>query len=102
MRSNWIHDLDAMLALPVDHFVPGHFEVGNRASATRFRDYMADLYAQVARLQASGASAATIRNRINMTKYSEFRQYPQFQATFADNAETIYTQLQNSAMPAKP
>ena len=30
---------------------------------------------------------------IHMGKYSDFRQYPQFQATFADNAETIDQQL---------
>jgi glyoxylase-like metal-dependent hydrolase (beta-lactamase superfamily II) len=94
--SNWIRALDAMLALPVDHFVPGHFEVGTRATMTRYRDYLADLYAQVEKLKLSGATAAEVRERIDVKKYSDFRQYPQFQATFADNAEAIYRQLQGS------
>lgn len=29
-----------------------------------------------------------------MEKYADFRQYPKYQATFADNARTIYQQLQ--------
>lgn len=91
--SNWIQALDSMLRLPVDYFVPGHFDVGTPATLTRFRDYLAELYAQVEKLLHSGVSAAEVRGRIDMKKYADFRQYPQFRATFADNAETIYQQL---------
>jgi len=94
--SNWIQALNSMLRLPVDYFVPGHFDVGTPATLTRFRDYLAELYAQVEKLQRSGVSAADVRTRINMKKYVDFRQYPQFHATFADNAETIYQQLSGS------
>lgn len=94
--SNWIRALDAMLALKPDHFVPGHFEVGTPAKLTRFRNYMAELYAQVDKLKQSGATSAEVRARIDMKKYSDFRQYPQFGATFADNAEAIYQQLVGS------
>jgi hypothetical protein len=34
-----------------------------------------------------------VRQQIHMEKYSDFRQYPQYEATFGDNAETIYRQL---------
>jgi cyclase len=91
--ANWIRTLDAILALPADHFVPGHFEVGTREVFTRFRDYLADIYAQVERLYRSGATVAQVRLQIDMQKYADFRQYPQFHATFADNAESIYHQL---------
>jgi cyclase len=91
--ANWIRTLDAILALPADHFVPGHFEVGTREVFTRFRDYLADLYAQVEHLYRSGATVAQVRLQIDMQKYADFRQYPQFHATFADNAESIYHQL---------
>ena len=94
--SNWIQALDAMLHLPVDRFVPGHFEVGTRATLTRFRDYLAELYSQVEKLQRSGVAAAEVRERIDMKKYIDFRQYPQFHATFAENAEAIYQQLVGS------
>lgn len=99
--SNWVRDLDSMLALPADHFVPGHFELGNRVTVSRFRDYMGDLYEQVKRLQSSGADAATIREKIDMKKYSDFRQFPQFRATFGDNAEAIYRQLQIATTPVQ-
>ena len=91
--ANWIKALDAMLALPADHFVPGHFELGTRETITRFRDYMADLKAQVDKLSESGATAKQVRERIDMQKYKDFRQFPQFHATFADNAEAMYRQL---------
>jgi cyclase len=90
---NWIRTLDAMLALPADHFVPGHFELGTRETITRFRNYMVDLKAQVDRLNESGATAEQVRAQINMDKYKDFRQFPQFHATFADNAEAMYRQL---------
>lgn len=91
--ANWIRTLDSILTLPADHFVPGHFEVGSRLSFTQFRDYLADLYGQVQRLSSSGATVEQVKQQIDMKKYAQFRQYPQFQATFADNAETIYRQL---------
>jgi cyclase len=94
--SAWIRALDAMLGLEADHFVPGHFEVGTRATMTRFRDYLAELYDQVRKLRLSGVAAAAVREHINMKKYADFRQYPQFHATFADNAEAIYQQLGGS------
>jgi cyclase len=93
--ANWIRTLDAILALPADHFVPGHFEVGSREDFTRFRDYLSDLYGQVDRLFHSGAPVAQVRQQVDMRKYADFRQYPQFQATFADNAESIYHQLEH-------
>ena len=92
--ANWIRTLDVILALPADHFVPGHFEVGTRETFTRFRDYLADLYAQVDRLHRAGDSVEQVRQQIDMKKYADFRQYPQFEATFADNAESIYHQLE--------
>jgi cyclase len=91
--KNWIRTLDSILTLPADHFVPGHFEVGSRMTFTHFRDYLADLYGQVERLRSSGATLEQVKQQIDMKKYADFRQYPQFQATFADNAETIYRQL---------
>jgi cyclase len=94
--DNWVHALDAILALPAEHFVPGHFEVGTRSTVQRFRDYLRDLDLQVAKLYRSGASVDEIRQRIDMSKYKGFRQFPQFHATFADNAEAIYYQLRHS------
>jgi cyclase len=92
--ANWIRTLNTISELPADHFVPGHFEVASRDTFVLFRDYLADLYGQVQRLHSSGATLEQVKQRIDMTKYAHFRQYPRFQATFADNAESIYRQLE--------
>jgi cyclase len=91
--KSWIEALDGVLDLPVDSVVPGHFELGAKAELRRFRNYLNDLYEQVRVLYREGASVEQVRQQIHMEQYQDFRQYPQFEATFADNAATIYQQL---------
>ena len=98
--EHWIEDLNTILTLRADHFVPGHFAVGTRETIQRFRDYMADLYKQVEALSKEGESEEQVRQKIQMRKYADFRQYPKYEATFADNAASIYRQL-HSAKPAQ-
>jgi len=93
--ENWIHALDQVLAKPLLAVVPGHFDLATRVELQRFRDYLNDLYGQVRALYKKGAKAEDVRHGIHMEKYKDFRQYPQFDATFADNAEVIYHQLQH-------
>jgi cyclase len=92
--ENWIKALDQTLTLPVNKVVPGHFELGTRADLQRFRDYLSDLFNQVRSLHGHGVKEQDAVRQIHMEKYSDFRQYPKYQATFADNAEVIYQQLQ--------
>ncbi len=94
--AHWIQDLDQILALPADHFVPGHFEVGTRQTVQRFRNYMADLDAQVVQLAQAGATEAEVRQKIQLPQYQDFRQYPKYQATFGDNAVAILSQIRSS------
>ncbi len=92
--KSWIHALDQVLDLPVDSIVPGHFELAGKPELRRFRDYLNDLYIQVQRLYDKHATVEAVRRSIQMEKYRDFRQYPKYEATFADNAATIYHQLQ--------
>jgi cyclase len=94
--AHWIQDLDQILALPADHFVPGHFEVGTRQTIQRFRDYLADLDAQVVKLAAAGASEEEVRQKIQLPQFSDLRQYPKYEATFGDNAAAILKQIRAS------
>ncbi len=94
--SHWIQDLDQILALPADHFVPGHFEVGTRQTVQRFRDYMNDLNTQVVALAKTGATEKEIREKIQLPKYADFRQYAKYEATFGDNAAAILKQIRTS------
>jgi cyclase len=91
--ENWIHALDQVLQLPIESAVPGHFEVGTRADLQRFRHYLNDLYQQVRVMKQKGETLDQVRLNIHMEKYSDFRQYPKYEATFVDNAATIYKQL---------
>jgi cyclase len=93
--ANWIDAIDHVLSLPVEKAVPGHFAVGTRSDLQRFHDYLSDLYQQVSSLKRKGESADQVRQDIRMEKYSDFHQYPQYHATFSDNATTVYGQLES-------
>jgi hypothetical protein len=54
---------------------------------------LADLRDQVQRFVDEGASLEDVRRGINMEDYSDFAQFPQYRATFADNAEVIYREI---------
>jgi cyclase len=92
--DNWIQALDRALELPLENVVPGHFDLATKSDLKRFRDYMNDLYQQVNTLKQKGETLEQVRRDIHMEKYSDFRQYPKYEATFGDNAATIYHQLQ--------
>lgn len=92
--ESWIHALDHVLELPLEHVVPGHFELATKSDLKRFRDYLNDLYEQVRALKQRNETLEQVRHDVHMEKYSDFRQYPKYEATFADNAAVIYQQLQ--------
>lgn len=93
--ENWIRALDHMLTLPVAHVVPGHFEAATPAELKRFRDYLAALRDQVATMYGDGMSLQQVKQRISLPQFKDFRQFPKYEATFADNAEAYYRQLQH-------
>lgn len=92
--ESWIHALDQVLELPLEHVVPGHFELATKSELKRFRDYLNDLYEQVRALKQKNETIEQVRHDIHMEKYSDFRQYTKYEATFADNAAVIYQQIQ--------
>lgn len=92
--ENWIKALDQVLARPLDKVVPGHFELGTKVDLQRFRDYLSDLFTQIRRLYQRGVREQDAFRQLHMEKYSDFRQFPKYHATFADNAEVIYQQLE--------
>jgi cyclase len=93
--AHWIQDLDQILALPAEHFVPGHFEIGTRQTVQHFRNYLADLDAQVVQLAQAGATEEQVRQKIQLPQYLDLRQYPTYHATFGDNAAAILTQIRS-------
>jgi len=91
--ENWIAALDQMLALPLERVVPGHFELATKTGLQHFRDYLADLRDQVARMHANGLSLDRVQKLLVLKDYKSFRQFPQYEATFKDNAAAYYKQL---------
>lgn len=96
--ENWINALDHMILFPLEHVVPGHFALAGWIELQRFRDYLASLQSQVARMHAEGLPLEQIQQRLNMRAYQGIRQFPQFEATFADNAAAYYRQLERRAL----
>jgi hypothetical protein len=99
--ENWIRALDHMLTLPLAHVVPGHFEAATPAELKRFRDYLAALRDQVASMYRNGLSLQQVKQRISLPQFKNFRQFPKYEATFADNAGAYYYQL-GQRSKAKP
>jgi cyclase len=92
--ENWIVALDQMLQLPVEHVVPGHFELATKNQLRHFRDYLAELRDQVQRLRGQGLTLPQVQKQLDLHLYSSFRQFPQYEATFKDNAAAYYNQLE--------
>jgi cyclase len=93
--ENWIRALDQMLALPVEHVVPGHFELATKNELQHFRNYLADLRDQVKRMRNKGLSLEQVQKALALSAYKDLRQFPQYEATFKDNAAAYYKQLES-------
>jgi len=92
--ENWVSALDHILALPVEHVVPGHFAVAERNDLRHFRDYLAALRDQVAGMVRQGKTLEQVKAGLDLRQFTGLRQFPQYEATFADNAAAYYRQLQ--------
>jgi glyoxylase-like metal-dependent hydrolase (beta-lactamase superfamily II) len=92
--ENWIRALDHMLELPVEHIVPGHFELATKAELQSFRNYLAALRDQVARMHEEGKTLDQVEKALDLSAYQGFRQFPSYEATFKDNAAAYYEQLE--------
>lgn len=99
--ENWVRALDHMLELPVEHIVPGHFELATKAEMQTFRNYLADLRDQVARMHAEGKTLEQVQQALNLSAYKGLRQFPNYEATFEDNAAAYYVQLEKRAARKK-
>jgi cyclase len=97
--ENWVVALDQILALPIEHIVPGHFELATKDELRRFRNYLADLRDQVARMHLNGIALERVQKQLELKQYKDFRQFPQYEATFVDNAAAYYKQLDKRRTP---
>ncbi|MGC2694663.1 MAG: MBL fold metallo-hydrolase [Candidatus Angelobacter sp.] len=99
--ENWIGALDHIMALPVENIVPGHFALATKKELSLFRSYLAGLRDQVGRMYRNGLSLEETKKRLAMKNFAELRQFPQYEATFADNAASYYHQLEKRNAPRR-
>lgn len=95
--ENWIAALDQILTLPVEHVVPGHFALATKSELQHFRDYLAELRQQVGQMSSHGFTLERVKKALELSAFNDLRQFPQYEATFADNATAYYRQLQAKA-----
>jgi hypothetical protein len=88
--------------LPVEHVVPGHFELATKNELQHFRNYLADLRDQVKRMHSHGLSLDQIQKQLSLMPYKDLRQFPQYEATFKDNAAAYYKQLESRKPQRSP
>lgn len=91
--ENWIAALESMLSLPLEHVVPGHFELATKVELNHFHDYLNVLGKQVREMRGKGMSAEEVKKNLALPEFKSLRQFPKYEATFADNAEAYYGQL---------
>ena len=72
---------------------PDILQLATKVELGRFRDYLTELGKQVRDMRARGMSLQEIKKGISLPQFSGFRQFPNYEATFADNAEAYYNQL---------
>jgi len=99
--ENWIAALDQILFLPVDYIVPGHFALATKKELARFRNYLVELKRQVVSMYRSGFSVEEMKKNLSMKDFADMRQFPQYEATFADNAAAYYHQLEQRNAPRR-
>jgi cyclase len=97
--ESWIAALNQILFMPVEHVIPGHFGLATKKELGHFRDYLAQLRKQVARMYRNGASLEEVKKSIALADFADLRQFPQYEATFADNAAAYYHQLEARNAP---
>jgi cyclase len=69
--KNWIHTLDEILALDVEHFVPGHGDLMTLRDVTALRSAMLRFYSGVEKGFQSGRSEGEIRKSLDLSGWDK-------------------------------
>lgn len=97
--SAWIAALELLALRDPLHVVPGHFAVGKLTDLLKFKAYLQTLLDYTKSALARGMSAEDASRNADFPEFASFKQYPQYEATFADNARVVFEELmQQSAL----
>jgi hypothetical protein len=68
--------------------------VATKNDLRHFYNYLSDLRDQVLSMYRRGLKPDQVKQQVALPAYGYFRQFPKYEATFADNAEAYYKQLE--------
>lgn len=87
-----INALDELLRLDARVYVPGHGTLADKQDVRAYRDYLADLRAEVKRLMDMGRTLEEVKKGISLPKYKGYLKYNEW---LPANAEKVYTEFIN-------
>jgi YVTN family beta-propeller protein len=98
----WIEALGRLLALEPRSVIPGHFAPGTAADLMRFRSYLQAQWQHAEAGLKAGRSVEDIARTARFPAFASFKEYPNYQATFADNARAVAGELGQPASSGTP
>jgi len=91
-----ISALDDAIALKADIYVPGHGpSTHNSSAAVLYRDYLALLYQETARLYPQGLADFEIKEAI-MPKFERWRTWEGFESAFGRHVNLLYLEIEEA------
>lgn len=93
--GNWIAACDAILELDVEHIVPGHGPLTDRAGVRAVRDYLTFITVEARRRFDAGLSAEEAAFDIGLGRYDGWRDAERL----AVNVDTLYRQFAGDRSP---
>lgn len=98
----WIEALGRLLALEPRSVVPGHFAPGTAADLMRFRAYLQAQWQHAEAGLKAGRSVEDIARTARFPAFASFKEYPNYEATFADNARVVAREIGPPSSPPPP
>jgi glyoxylase-like metal-dependent hydrolase (beta-lactamase superfamily II) len=93
--GNWLAACDAILEMDVDHIVPGHGPLADRAGVRAVRDYLEYITQEARKRYDAGLSAADAAFDIGLGRFDGWRDAERL----AVNVDTLYRQFAHDHSP---
>lgn len=87
----WIESLKRVEAMDFDILAPGHGGLRTKADVAAYRGYMTDLLTQTEKCAQDGATAETIKDCVDLSKYAD---WGQFEAWSPLNIDAMFQRVQ--------
>jgi len=92
----WVEALEALAAKQPAHIIPGHFAVSKLGDMIVFKNYLQAQIDYARTALAGGVPLTKAAEAADFSRFASFQQYPQYEATFKDNARVVLNELAKS------